>query len=487
MRFPSLCSLVVLSSLGCSAARHTSATESEPPPPQRESRRFEAVAFSGSEVAWLERVKGLCALSRAEAGKRPRVRFLGFCPTSVEFIGGTILLRDPMRSMWLDEAGNDLERDQVVAARSVDDYLESSGQRFVWKRPGGAVEVAAAQLRDIKLLPTGELLGIRSTEDREAIVRISPTGELAPLFSEPLRRIDSFAVSPDGKELVLSADRAGNFDIALASTAGGDPRWIAPDSLPETGVSWAPRGNKVTYRIRTLDGTLIRTVHVPTAIPLTVDMPLSEVRDLAWEPRAERFAVIVSSAQTGESIQTMRYGGEERARIVGFGGEAEANADRLPPPFGEAVLFAPRSIRYGQKRPLVVWITEDSPVAWNAVRADIQRELNAGILVLSTPASALGTSFWSAVFEKPWVNPSALFVVLEAGHTRDALELAQARRMTVIAQSELPGDPGVRRVRLPNGSVVVEAPYGGTVIVESVAYDVISREVGGINGGNGRH
>lgn len=486
MRFPSLCSFLLLVFLGCSVASQSSASKSEAPPPERESRRLEAVAFRGAEVAYLERVKGLCALSRAEAGKPPQVKFLGFCPASVEFVGDTILLRDSQRSMWLDSAGNDLERDNVVAARSLEDYVVHSGQRFIWNRLGGVVEIAGPKLRDVQLLAAGELIGIRSAEDGEEIVRISSTGAVAPLFSEPLRRIDSFAVSPDGKELILSADRSGNFDIALASTEGGAPRWIAPDPLPETGVSWAPRGNKVTYRISTVDGTLVRTVHVPTGIPLTIDMPLSEVRDLAWEPRAERFAVIVSSAQTGESIQTMRYGGEERTRIVGFGGETDTNADRLSPPFGEALLFAPRSIRYGEKRPVVVWITDESPVAWSAVRADIQRELNAGIIVLSTPASELGSSFWSAVLDKPWIDPSAVFVVLASGNTRDALELAQTRRMVAIAQTDLPGDPRVRRVRLPNESVVVEAPYGGAGIVESVAYEVISREVEGTNRSNER-
>lgn len=486
MRFSSLCLFLLLSSLGCSVASQTSSRKSEAPPPERESRRLEAVAFAGTEVAYLERVKGLCALSRAEAGKPPTVKFLGFCPTAIEFVGDTILLRDTQRSMWLDASGRDLQRDDVVAARSVEDFMVHSGKGFIWNRPGGVVEFAGPKLRGLRLLTAGVLIGIRSTGGGEEIVRISPTGPVVPLFSEPLRRIDSFAVSPDGKEMILSADRSGNFDIALASTDGGAPRWIAPDPLSETGVSWAPRGNKVTYRITTVDGTLVRTVHVPTGIPLTIDMPLSEVRDLAWEPRAERFAMIVSSVQTGESIQAMRYGGEERTRIVGFGGETATNADRLSPPFGEALLFAPRSIRYGEKRPVVVWITNESPVAWSAVRADIQRELNAGIIVLSTSASDLGSSFWSAVLEKPWVDPAAVFVVLASGNTREALELAQTRRMVVIAQTDLPGDPRVRRVRLPNESVVVEAPYGGAGIVESVAYDVISREVEGTNRSNAR-
>jgi len=487
MRFPSLPSLILLSSLGCTVVNHPPHDGTEPAPPERESRRFEAVAFSGSEVAYLERVQGLCALSRARAGLPPRVKFLGFCPTSVEFIGDTILLRDSQRSMWLDASGADLQRDNVVAARAMDEFVSYSGDRYKWVRPAGTVEILAPRLRDLRIMTaTGELIGIRSAGEAEEIVKVSLSGKVSPLFAEPLRRIDSFDVSPDGKELILSGDRGGNFDIALASTEGGAPHWIAPDPLEETGVSWAPRGNKVTYRISTVDGTLVRTVHVPTGIPLTVDLPLAEVRDLAWEPGAERFAVIISSAQSGESIETMRYGGEQRVKVVGFGGEADANADRLSPPFGEAVLFSPRSIRYGEKRPLVVWVTEESPVAWNAVRSALHRELNAGIIVLSTPARELGASFWTAVFEKPWVDPNAVYLVLESGDTRDALEIAQSRRMVAIAQTDLPGDPRVRRVRLPNESVVVEAPYGGPGIVESVAYDVISRDLEGTNGSNGR-
>src|SRR5438270_9260030 len=97
---------------------------------------------------------------------------------------------------------------------------------------------------------------------------------LTPVFVA----IDSFDVSFERKEVVFSAQRKDNFDIGLVSMDGSDIHWIPEDPADEVRVQWAPRGNKVSYILHTATGSIVRTVHIPTATPLSVDFPNTEIR-----------------------------------------------------------------------------------------------------------------------------------------------------------------------------------------------------------------
>src|SRR5215813_6608413 len=106
--------------------------------------------------------------------------------------------------------------------------------------------------------------------------------ELTPAFTA----IQSFDVSLERRE---------NFDVGLVSLDGSDVHWIPAERFDETDVRWAPRGNKVSYIVHTLRGDIVRTVHIPTSAQLSVDFSNAQVDALAWDPPAERYAVIVES------------------------------------------------------------------------------------------------------------------------------------------------------------------------------------------------
>lgn len=54
-------------------------------------------------------------------------------------------------------------------------------------------------------------------------------------------------VSPDGKELVISSDRAGNKDLWRLPATGGDMTRLTTTTQPEWGPSWSPDGNEIAY------------------------------------------------------------------------------------------------------------------------------------------------------------------------------------------------------------------------------------------------
>src|SRR5437763_7450088 len=92
--------------------------------------------------------------------------------------------------------------------------------------------------------------------------------------------IDSLDVSLDRKEIVFSAKRKDNFDIGLVSLDGSDIHWVPEDPADEVGVRWAPRGNKVSFIVHTKTGSIVRTVHIPTATQLSVDFPHAQIDSL---------------------------------------------------------------------------------------------------------------------------------------------------------------------------------------------------------------
>src|SRR5439155_20935863 len=101
--------------------------------------------------------------------------------------------------------------------------------------------------------------------------------ELTPKFAA----IQSFDVSLERREIVFSAKRADNFDIGLLSLDGSEIHWVPEDPADETDVQWAPRGKKDSYGVVTKAGDVVRTVHIPTAVQLSVPFPYAAVRTLA--------------------------------------------------------------------------------------------------------------------------------------------------------------------------------------------------------------
>lgn len=229
---------------------------------------------------------------------------------------------------------------------------------------------------------------------------------LTPAFAA----IDSFAVSEERKEVVFSAKRGSNFDIGLVSIDGSDIHWVPEDPLDEVAVQWAPRGNKVSYIVKTPTGDVVRTVHIPTASQLSVGFPGSVVRAVAWDPAAERYAVLAESPESSPRIDVQTYGGEEQRTAV----PPAVRLDVESEPIGGALVLRPPALRYGEKLPLVVWLTKER-FAWNDARADLQQNARVAVAIVTTEPDA---AFWSAMKAVPWLDLSRTYLV-SASATRN--------------------------------------------------------------------
>jgi hypothetical protein len=223
--------------------------------------------------------------------------------------------------------------------------------------------------------------------------------ELTPAF----KAIQSFDVSLERREIVFSARRSDNFDIGLVSLDGSDIHWIPEDPSDETDVQWAPRGNKVSYVVHTRVGEVVRTVHIPTATQLSVVFPYATIRAVAWDSAAERYSVLLSSPDASDRIESVKYNGEGHRVDV----PPEVSLNVATGPIGGALVLRPASIRYGEKVPLVVWIS-DPPYRWNDARAMLLSNSRVACAIMRSVPDA---AFWSAVDETPWIDGKRVYVM----------------------------------------------------------------------------
>jgi hypothetical protein len=241
--------------------------------------------------------------------------------------------------------------------------------------------------------------------------------ELTPYFPA----IDSFDVSTQRGEVVFSARRADNFDIGLVSTDGSPIHWVPEDPADETSVSWAPRGNKVSYVVHAGGTDLIRTVHVPTAAQLTVDLlPHAVVTGLAWDPSAEHFAVAWESLDGSSRVEVMKYSGENRHVAIPPAVQLDVELETL----ASAAVMRPRALRYGERVPLVVWIDESNAPRWDSDRGALMKNARVACAVVhGVPDAAFWSAFWSAARETAWLDMTRVFVVGGAGESNAGLSI----------------------------------------------------------------
>ncbi|MBV9493699.1 MAG: hypothetical protein JOZ54_05605 [Acidobacteria bacterium] len=262
--------------------------------------------------------------------------------------------------------------------------------------------------------------------------------------------IDSFDYSEARQEVVFSAKRANSFDIGLVSD-GTRINWVPEDPADEVAVQWAPRGNKVSFVVRGKAGDLVRTVHVPTATPLTVDFPYATVRSVVWEPEAERFAVSYDAVDASLVVETMRYDGTNRKITT----PAVVKLDISLEPIPGALLMRPPTMRYGDRLPLVIWLTANRN-AWSDARGALQQGNRIGCAVATTLDDAL----WAALVDLPWVDKSRIYVV-NGSH---------ANAVSIVGDGSIPGERYSRE-----GSVVRVPP----AVVESFASGFIANQLKG--------
>ena len=228
---------------------------------------------------------------------------------------------------------------------------------------------------------------------------VAGTKELTP----QLAAIQSFDVSLERREVVFSArhDR-DDFDIGLVSLDGSDIHWFPSDPADETDVQWAPRGNKVSYIVHLKTADVVRTVHVPTATQLSVEFPYATVRRLEWDKAGQRYAVVVTSPDASDRIESMKYDGTGRRTDV-------APAEKLDvaeEPLAGGVILRPSAMHYGEKLPLVVWVA-DPPFVWSADRAALMRKERVACAIMRR---APDDAFRAAISNTPWIDSSRITV-----------------------------------------------------------------------------
>jgi hypothetical protein len=216
---------------------------------------------------------------------------------------------------------------------------------------------------------------------------------LTPAFAA----IQSFDVSLERREVVFSAKRTDNFDVGLVSLDGSEVHWLPAERVDETDAQWAPRGNKVSYILHTARGDIVRTVHVPTASQLSVDFADAQVDALAWDPPAERYAVVVESADASQRVESTKYGGEERRTVV----PPAAKLDVSSEPLGGA------SMRYNETLPVVVWV-DPQPFRWSDARASLMRTARVAVAIVREEPD---TAFWNELRKTKWIDVNRMYVV----------------------------------------------------------------------------
>lgn len=304
---------------------------------------------------------------------------------------------------------------------------------------------------------------------------------LTPAFAA----IDSFDVSLDRKEVVFSARRKDNFDIGLVSIDGSDIHWVPEDPSDEVGVQWAPRGNKVSFVLQTATGSIVRTVHIPTATPLSVDFPEAQIDALAWEPQAERYAVVIESPQASQSLQSMTYSGEKRREVIA----ASARLDVSIEPIGGALVMRPSDMHYNERLPIVLWL-DSHPFAWSDARAALMR--NARVAIAIAPEA--NEAFWNEIGKVAWIDGTRRYIV-ESGTSDEGREPGTRDKGRGAPRSPIPHPsslvPGATVIegdlRIPagrfahNGNTLLTAP----AVVQSFAAAFIADDMKGTPPPNG--
>jgi hypothetical protein len=280
---------------------------------------------------------------------------------------------------------------------------------------------------------------------------------LTPQF----RAIQSFDVSLERREVAFSAKRSDNFDIGLVSLDGSDIHWVPEDPADETDVQWAPRGNKISFVVHLRTGDLVRTVHIPTSFQLTADFPYTAVRALGWELAAERYAVVLTSPEASERIERLEYSGEGRESVVAPAVRLDVSIE----PLADALLMRPSTLRYGERLPLVVWITE-TPFEWNDARGALMRNARLACAIVRQPSDA----FWTVARALAWIDMEKVYVV---GAGEGAGARAPPNTSYIVPTGDLPVD----RYRIRDHALLV-APGS----VESVAAGWIAQQLKDRNG-----
>lgn len=299
--------------------------------------------------------------------------------------------------------------------------LERTGSGVV-ARFGDQIRPLPAGIRSPRLLRKSPgVIAIQELSSGERIVRLNPDGEVVELFASPGARVDSFDIEPAEREIVFSAGLE-SYDIGIAPIDGSGYKWVPADPGHEHSVSWAPRGNKITWFIDSQLGTVMRTLHVPTGYQLSVPFTLSRVRAHAWEPKAERVFVIADSSTDSPTIISVRYGGEDRQRLTAPAVRSQTDADILPGQDPPVIVYPPAGIAYGRTYPARVIVTPGGVAGWSSAIPVASNGGTSGVIRVTNESSLKNASLLEVLRSLSWLDPGRieLVTVTEGGSSSAA-------------------------------------------------------------------
>lgn len=376
----SLCILLA----GCATAP-TGAISNVQEPLLRTTRLVAVTYSDDASIVAVRKVDRGCVAEIVDPVARRTVRsiVLPTCPVKLKALSPTQILAIGPRSRWLNPVTGEIsEAGRLVDAISSTIFLERDGDRLAWNREGRKIDLSGL-LAGARLLRLSDaVLALEHAAGGDRIIEVHADGSRRTVFDADGGTIHSFDIDPKEKDIVVSSKRAGGFDVAIVSLSTGKPNWVWPEPADEVDVTWAPRGNKVTYEVRAFGGTILRTVHVPTAAQLSIDLGESEVEALAWEPKAERVSLVLSQPAASSRLETVRYGGEERQVVLESARRLDSVTDRLMTG-RPAILFPPRELRYGVRYPVVVVRTR-SVFAWSDLVAALAARGDVAVVVIDT-------------------------------------------------------------------------------------------------------
>lgn len=395
---------------GC-ATVHPNGSESVSPIPRIPVITAVGAATGGSHVLFARSRSGRCELFDLDPESKAALALgrLDRCPDRISTADGAINLEaggDIWRFSKPDSSGDSdvvLQGAKAVVARV-------AGGRLEW-RGGGRSRTLPRALHRIRFMPDGStLIGVEHGDAGESIVTLAADGR-DKRVAGPFRSIDSYDVSPEGTDIAFSASRSGGFDVAIVSATGGGPRWIYPDPRDERRVIWAPLGHKIAYVVESIDGSILRSVHVPTGAMVEVSFPWTRIDSVAWMPDARRIAVAESSVLTSSHVELVHYDGSGRQEVVPPVKRLVASTDLLPNSDPRAIVIPPLRPRYGVRDPVVIRVADGGAAGWSDGQAAILGRTGAGMIIVRRGVSSLGGRFWKAVDSLEWVDRDRIFVV----------------------------------------------------------------------------
>jgi hypothetical protein len=279
------------------------------------------------------------------------------------------------------------------------------------------------------------------------------------VLAEKLGAVDSLDLSESRGEVAFSAMHDGNYDIALISTDGGAVHWMPNDPADEVAVQWAPRGNKISYVIRASGGDIVRTLHIPSSYQFAIPFPNGTIDAVAWDPKAEHYAVAYSTLDASDRVEVLEYDGDNRKVVLPP--QRQLDVEIVPLAFG-AVVLHPRDLRRGEKLPLVIWVADD--FGWSDARAALLGNARAAVVVTK---QRLEDGLWPALRGMPWIETENAFIV-------DALRSGPLPPANSTTATWIAADPSLQTSQYRRGgNIVTVAP----AVVQSFAAGYIAAQL----------